>query len=218
MSSSGSDLDATYDAWSESYDDDQNIMLEAEASAVGSILCQLTYCHVLDAAAGTGRYAIQLAQKGAKVCAFDANEQMLEVARKKAVDLDIELALGSLPAIPWAGARFDLVICAMALAHVEEFEASVANLAAAVEPGGNLLVSDLHPSLQAEAGPTYHEFIAGEMRAFPQFRCDISDYLDAFKAAELELISVLEVPVELPGRGTVPGVSVFHCAKESAAT
>ncbi len=214
MNSVGSDLDATYDAWSKSYDDDQNLMLQTESSAVEPILSELRFKHVLDAATGTGRYAIKLARQGARVSAFDANERMLRVARKKASGLDIDFALGALPEVPWREARFDLVICAMALAHVQDLTASVSNLAATLAPHGNLLVSDLHPSLQAEAGPTYHEFIAGEMRAFPQFQSRIEDYTIAFDAAGLQAKAVLEIPVDLPGRGIVPGVSVFHCVSK----
>jgi hypothetical protein len=51
------------------------------------------------------------------------------------------------------------------------------------------------------------------MRAFPQFRINLSEYMDAFSLAELNVRSVEEVPVQLPGRGVVLGVSVFHCKK-----
>ena len=78
------DLNATYDAWSNTYDETPNPLIEVEEMAVRSPLRTIEFHDVLDAATGTGRYAVYLAEQGKRVAAADCNEYMLTEARRKA--------------------------------------------------------------------------------------------------------------------------------------
>src|SRR5688500_18466332 len=74
----------TYDALSATYDSSPNPLLPIEALPVKSLLRTIDFEDVLDAATGTGRYAIYLAELGKRVTAVDASPGMLAVARAKA--------------------------------------------------------------------------------------------------------------------------------------
>ena len=82
---------ATYDAWSETYDQAMSKMVEVEEIVVKSLLRSLTFTDVLDAATGTGRYACYLAEQGKHVAAVDFSHKMLAEARKKAEERGLPL-------------------------------------------------------------------------------------------------------------------------------
>ena len=50
---------------------------------------------VLDIAAGTGNAAIPAAQAGAEVTASDLTPELLEIGRKRAQELGVELTMGN---------------------------------------------------------------------------------------------------------------------------
>ncbi len=102
---------------------------------------------VLDAGCGTGRYALRLAQAGARVYGLDACEEMLAVARRKAAEagVQIDFRVGNVTRLPYADASFDILVCALTLCHVADIQAATNELARVLRPGGRLVVSDFHP-------------------------------------------------------------------------
>lgn len=94
---------------------------------------------VLDAGCGTGRVAIELADRGLDVHGVDLDPAMLDAARDKAPHLawtEADLVAVAL------GARFDLVVMAgnvMVFVAPGTEGAVVANLAAHLRPGGLLV-------------------------------------------------------------------------------
>ncbi|MDQ6725405.1 MAG: class I SAM-dependent methyltransferase [Actinomycetota bacterium] len=94
---------------------------------------------VLDAGCGTGRVAVELANRGIEVVGVDVDSSMLGVARAKAPDLT--WILGDLATVD-VGRTFDLVVLAgnvmIFLAPGTE-AAVVANLARHLAPGGALV-------------------------------------------------------------------------------
>lgn len=74
---------------------------------------------VLDAAGGTGKWAIPLGKKGCKVVLMDLSEGMLNVARKKIKDCDLEdrivIRKGDITKLDYPTETFDLILCEHAL-------------------------------------------------------------------------------------------------------
>jgi ubiquinone/menaquinone biosynthesis C-methylase UbiE len=101
---------ATYDAWGATYDETPNPLIAVEEIAVRSLLRRMEFQRVLDAATGTGRYAIYLAGQGKQVAAIDDNEKMLAVAREKARarQLPVEFRQENLSDLSFEAASFDL--------------------------------------------------------------------------------------------------------------
>ena len=105
--------------------------------------------NVLDAGAGTGSYALPLAQQGHRVCLLDLSGQMLEVARSKAERLGPSL-LGSsvLERLDFRHAAvdevsrlfppdsFDIVLCHTLLEYVPDPSETLRDLSSVLRSGG----------------------------------------------------------------------------------
>jgi SAM-dependent methyltransferase len=95
--------------------------------------------HVLDVACGTGIVARRAAAKGATVVGVDLNEQMLQVARDVAPD--IEWVAADAADLPLDDESFDLVFCQQGLQFMSDPAAAVAEMRRVVAPGGRLTMS-----------------------------------------------------------------------------
>ncbi len=95
----------------------------------------------LDMGCGAGLLAEPLARLGAAVTAVDAAAESIAVARDHAArrGLAIDYRVGGVEAV--GGERFDLVASLEVVEHVADARAFVAGLAAAVAPGGLLVMS-----------------------------------------------------------------------------
>jgi SAM-dependent methyltransferase len=62
---------------------------------------------VLDCGCGAGRFARMAADRGASVAGLDAAEQLIDIAAKRAPDVDFRV--GDLEALPWPDDTFDVV-------------------------------------------------------------------------------------------------------------
>ncbi len=140
-----------YDEFSVDYDRFVNWpeRLAAELSFIEGRLQAVRARRVLDAACGTGRHAIALAQRGYEVVGFDASAGMIERARAKArvagVDVRFEVAgFGELAVR--MGVGFDAVLClGNSLPHLltpADLSAALVDFAACLRPGGLLLIQN----------------------------------------------------------------------------
>jgi ubiquinone/menaquinone biosynthesis C-methylase UbiE len=136
-----------YAEWSNQYDGEPNPLITLEEPVVLELVGDVAGLDVLDVACGTGRYAIPLAQAGARVTGVDLSEEMLDLARRKAAGsgLSLDLRVGDVRALPFADASFDLAVCALALCHLPDLNPAAQELARVLRPGGRVVVSDFHP-------------------------------------------------------------------------
>jgi len=167
-----------YAEWSKQYDGEvtANPLIALEEPVVLELLGDINGLDVLDAACGTGRYAIPLAEAGARVCGLDGSEEMLAHARRKAADrsLTIDLRSGDLHDLPFEDGSFDLVLSALALCHMPDLSPVIAEFARVLRPGGRVVVSDFHPFC----------LLIGWRTAFdrPEARCWIENHLNLTEA------------------------------------
>lgn len=124
----------TYDArWKEMAAKGQSIHGEAD------FVCRFGPASVLDAGCGTGRVAIEIANRGIDVVGVDLDEKMLAAARAKAPDLT--WVTGDLLDVD-LGRTFDVVALpgnVMIFLAPGTETAVVANIARHVAPGGHLV-------------------------------------------------------------------------------
>lgn len=116
-----------YAEWARTYDERPNAMVEIEEPVVDAILRTITPGRALDAACGTGRHTQRLVELGWEVEVVDASPAMLEVARTKLPT--VPFRHGELSALPLADDSFDLVICGLALTHIEDLHSAISELA-----------------------------------------------------------------------------------------
>ncbi|MTI83810.1 MAG: class I SAM-dependent methyltransferase [Firmicutes bacterium] len=146
MAMTGKETRRVYDAWSNDYDhyiseEEKN---KKEALYYAGLFKEHGAKKVLDAACGTGRHAIYLAQQGLDVAGFDISEGMLDIARERAGDnnLDIDFCQASFTELTekFGPASFDGFVCAGGgVAHMiddKEFEQGLKAIYDLLKPGG----------------------------------------------------------------------------------
>ena len=85
---------------------------------------------ILDVGTGTGRAALVCARGGARVTAVDASEQMLAIARQRAVaeGLSVRFQIGDAHALDFADHSFDVVVGLRLLMHSPKWRRCVAEM------------------------------------------------------------------------------------------
>jgi SAM-dependent methyltransferase len=135
-------LGALYDTWCRSVTEDVPFYVELAVLAGG---------RVLEVGVGSGRVAVPTALAGVPVVGVDPSAVMLELARTRAAehDLDLDLVQGDMRALPELG-RFRLVTVPFrAFLHLRDDRERLAvlrSLRARLEPGGSLAFDVFHPA------------------------------------------------------------------------
>ncbi|HEU5367950.1 MAG TPA: class I SAM-dependent methyltransferase [Ktedonobacterales bacterium] len=217
-----------YALWADSYDREENGLIILEERQVDRLLAPLSFTHVLDVGAGTGRHALKLVRRGAgargaaenagarhpqapaavgaRVTAVDQSPQMLALARQAAQSegLSINFHLLSLEdGLPFEANQFDLLICALTLCHVPNLARVVGEFARVLQPGGFLLITDFHPIHTLYGWRTAFQR-AGVTYHLPTIGHTREDYLEAITASGLTILEVTEGLVGEMPEGAVP--------------
>jgi len=126
---------------------DANDMIRALSSGIGSairanVLFDGTMT-VLDFGAGTGLITSQIADKVDKVTAVDISQAMLDkLMAKEILQGKVEAVCQNVLEQPLS-TRFDLIVSAMAMHHVENTDRLLACFAEHLKPGGRIALADL---------------------------------------------------------------------------
>jgi ubiquinone/menaquinone biosynthesis C-methylase UbiE len=180
-----------YRRWSSTYDAPGNPLVSVEQPAVWTLLDAAAPGRALDAACGTGRHARHLAERGHEVIGVDRTPEMLSRARENAPEATF--VEGDLLALPFEDGSFDLLVCALALEHVEDLAMAVQELGRVLRPRGRMVISESHPALRALGGAPFFLDAGGArgvVRSHPHLH---ADYLDALAAASLSLNRCIEL-------------------------
>lgn len=174
-----------YRAWSKTYDEPGNPLIEVEEPEVRAVLAGLPAGRALDAACGTGRYAEWLAAAGHEVVGVDGSPDMLAIARAKLPSAAFHR--GELTRLPLPDAAVDLVVCGLALTHQPDLRPVFAEFARVLRPGGHLVTSDIHRQslyLGGIASALDDDGVEGRM---PASRFRAADYIAAALEAGLQV-------------------------------
>ncbi|MFJ9411052.1 class I SAM-dependent methyltransferase [Streptomyces sp. NPDC101393] len=187
-----SELDAAagYASWSAVYDSLPSSYIEVEEPVVHGLLDKGPVGTALDAACGTGRQTAALTARGYRTIGVDQSPEMLEKARHNAPDA--EYREGRLEQLPLDDDSVDLAVCALAMTHLPDLNAGIAELARVVRPGGRVIITDMHPFVISLQGQCL--FVHGSDRlAFVRNHVHLpSSYLNAFASAGLSVRSCFE--------------------------
>jgi SAM-dependent methyltransferase len=187
---------AGYRAWAATYDEPRNTIFDLDEPVVHDILDALPSGTALDAACGTGRFAHYLAVRGHQVVGVDSSPEMLARARERVPAA--EFRLGDLHDLPLDDHEVDLVVCALALAHVPALGAAMAEFARVLRPGGYLVISDAHHELVFRGSVPKAIGPNGEPGLVATYRHSPGAFLRAALAAGL-IVRRCEEPMMFPG-------------------
>ena len=171
------------------------------SQAVGRLLETLDWdpsMRVMDFGAGTGLIAATVAPYVARIFAVDTSPSMLEaLAEKENSQGKVECRCQDILESPLEE-RFDAVVSAMALHHVEDTGAAAVRFAEQLKPGGLLALADLdsedgsfHPP--GTEGVFHHGFD----------RAALQSTLEAAGFEDVQFVTALEVEKEDKGPYTV---------------
>lgn len=119
-----------------------------ECAAIVKLLDIKPESRVLEIGAGTGEFAIAVAQRCAQVCAADVSQVMIDYAQQKAIDRginNIAFARAGFLTYNGGGEPFDAVVSQLALHHLPDFWKTVAlrRVWHMLKDGGHLFLRDV---------------------------------------------------------------------------
>jgi len=125
---------------------------------------------VLDAGCGTGLTALRIAQRhpGCAMHGIDISPNMIAAARRSAEEkgLAVEFRVGSITALPYPDAAFDIVITNIMFHHLdlEEKRKAVGEVARVLVPGGRYVSAEFGPRA---ANALQRRLARGEYTLYP---------------------------------------------------
>jgi ubiquinone/menaquinone biosynthesis C-methylase UbiE len=140
-----------YDAMAEDYAADNatgSFNAYYERPATISLLGDVTGRRVLEIGCGAGPLTSWLVDHGATVTAMDVSPEMLRLARQRLADratfvvADLERPLSFA-----SDGDFDLVVASLVLHYVKDWEAVLREFARVLSPGGEVVFSTHHPTM-----------------------------------------------------------------------
>ena len=181
-----------YDAWSETYDADENLTRDLDRTVMVQLLAERPFSAVLEVGCGTGKNTPLLAEIGERVTAVDFSPGMIAQAKAKIMAPNVIFQVADLTQ-PWptADAAFDLITFNLILEHIADLSFVLAEASRSLAAGGQLFISELHPFKQYQGSQA--RFVRDDATThIPAFTHHISDFLSAAAGNGLSLITLNE--------------------------
>ena len=126
------------------------LLAESQERVVTSFLGSVEGRSILDVGTGTGRAAIGLARRGARVTGIDASPEMLRVARDRAAAerLDVTFDVGDAHRLTYKDRAFDCAVSLRVLMHTPDWRQCLAELC---RVAGDRIVFDYPAALSVAA-------------------------------------------------------------------
>ena len=193
-----------YDRWADTYDTMGNWLLALEEPEVDRAVGDVDGLAVLDVGAGTGRHAIRIASRGARVTALDFSEAMLAKAREKGGSERVRWVVHDLATrLPFADRSFDVVLSALVLEHVRvaDLPRFFSELGRVARRGGRVVVTAMHPAMFLR-GVSANFVDEGGTEIRPRsYEATLSDYvMGALHGLEIVTLSEHAVPDRVADR------------------
>lgn len=183
-----------YDRWAEIYDGEGNPLIALEEPEMDRQLGEVADRALLDVGCGTGRHALRLAARGARVDAVDFSAGMLAKARAKPSAARVRFVEHDLATrLPYDDGAFDRVVCGLVIDHIARLEPFFAELARVCRPDGVVVCSVMHPAMMLKGVQARFTDPATGRETRPASAAhQIADYVMAALRAGVELEHVGE--------------------------
>lgn len=164
----------------------------------------LSKLRVLDVGCGAGILSEALAQAGAEVCAIDAGEEVIQVARLHAQNNGLTIQYDCILVEDYEAPDFDVLCCMEMLEHVNNPELVIKHCSRLLKPGGHLFLSTINRTLTAYGAA----IVAGEylLGLLPRQTHDYRKFIKPAELAAMARAAGLEV-IDLQGMNYNPFTS-----------
>jgi ubiquinone/menaquinone biosynthesis C-methylase UbiE len=134
-----------YRLWASSYDRELNALVALEERCLKPLLPGLAGKDVVDLACGTGRWLQYLLSCGVRfVVGIDFSEEMLAQATRR-TPLRGGLVCGDCLRLPLRSSSADLVLCSLALSHLQDLGAFAREVTRIARRGADVFITDVCP-------------------------------------------------------------------------
>ncbi|QDK38184.1 class I SAM-dependent methyltransferase [Bdellovibrio sp. NC01] len=145
------DNQSGYDTWSEFYDQYPNPTVAADELSFSSYWNDLQNKTVLEIGPGTGRNTIKLLQQHNHVVGIDVSEGMLQKAKEKLPEENLELIHADIMTYDgFTADQFDAVVASLVIEHIHDLTMFFKKLAACLKMDGPVYISEIHPDRTVE--------------------------------------------------------------------
>lgn len=103
--------------------------------------CSKATGDTLEVAVGTG-LNLPLYPPGVSLTGVDLSDEMLEVARRRALGREVDLRRGEAHALPFPDESFDTVVCTYSLCNIPDVGRAIAEMRRVLRPAGALVLVD----------------------------------------------------------------------------
>ena len=183
-----------YDRWAAVYDEEDNPLVALETPHVARLLGDVAGLSILDVGCGTGRHALRLAERGARVTAIDFSTQMLEKARAKPGAQRVAFLRHDLTAdLPFGDAAFDGVVCGLVTDHISDLDHLFSEMGRVCRPEGHITVSTMHPAMMLRGVQArFTDSATGRKLMVASCPHQLCDYINAVRRAGLTISWISE--------------------------
>jgi SAM-dependent methyltransferase len=140
-----------YDQWSAFYDVYPNPTVAIDDLTFPATWKDLSGLRILEVGCGTGRHTRRLLAQGNRVCGLDLSKGMLDAARLKLGDANVDLIQADI--LTYDGFNpeaFDAVVSALVVEHIEDLERLFRVISRLLKFGGRFFLSEIHPDRTAQ--------------------------------------------------------------------
>jgi ubiquinone/menaquinone biosynthesis C-methylase UbiE len=144
-----------YNLWADQYDGQEgNLMLDLDEALFSELINKIPLQNkiIIDVGCGTGRHWEKLyANHPAQIIGYDVSEGMLKVLKTKFPQAEIHKSVSTrLQGLE--NNSCDLLICTLALAHIENIDEAFAEWNRVLKANGHIIITDYHPDALAKGG------------------------------------------------------------------
>ena len=197
-----------FDNWAEGYDEDEQRRFGGFLESVKGFLNEeVTRGVVLDVATGTGRLAIDVAEKiDGEVFGIDVSGKILDVARRKAQEkglTNVEFQKVAAEDMPFPDGRFDYVICGFGMKYFADRDKALKEMLRVMKEGAQFIIVDKEPPVDT---PMY-VISSGKLRSLKS-EIKVAEMKELLERFGLKEIIVQRIPYKEHHMAIITGLKI----------
>ena len=185
-------IEKAYNSWANQYDTNENKTRDLDKKSTIETLDKYEFENVLELGCGTGKNTECLLKKAKRIIGLDFSQEMLNLAKDKFSDKQVEFEKADLTKSWEIENDFaDLITCSLTLEHIKDLNHIFKQANQKLKKNGLFFISELHPFKQYVGSKAKYETENGteELKVFTHH---VSEYIDNALQNKLKLVELKE--------------------------